>query len=193
MPVIELNGKNIENVHSYNYLGVIVDDKLLFDEFIDAKCNKTNLKIYQMDRMCIDSSIALTIYKQMILPQFDYADFMIISACKSKFDKLENVQEKAIRYLHNSMSSRPDMKELFALYHVQNLSMRINEHLGSVMYRQSKFCDKLDIVRLPMNLRSHNKGVATNYGEVGGGGYRTGGGGGKWSFTSSKRGGQKKL
>ena len=77
------------------------------------------------------------------------------------------------------MSSRPDMKELFALYRVQNLSMRINEHLGSVMYRPSKFCDKLDIVRLPMNLRSHNKGVATNYGEVGGGGgYKTGGGGG---------------
>ena len=24
------------------------------------------------------------------------------------------------------------------------------------MYKQSKFCDRLDIVRLPMNLRSHN-------------------------------------
>ena len=50
--VIELNGKNTENVHSYNYLSVIVDDMLLFDEFIDAKCNKINLRIYQMGRMC---------------------------------------------------------------------------------------------------------------------------------------------
>ena len=52
MPVIELNGKNIENVHSYNYLSVIVDDMLLFDEFIDAKCNEINLRMYQMSRMC---------------------------------------------------------------------------------------------------------------------------------------------
>ena len=55
------------------------------------------------------------------------------------------------------MNSRADMEELFALYRVQNKSMRINEHLGSVLYRQSKFCDRLDIVRPPMNLRSHNK------------------------------------
>ena len=96
MPVIELNGKNIENVHSYNYLGVIVDDKLLFDEFIDAKCNKTNLRIYQMDRMCkyIDSSIALTIYKQMFLPQFDYADFMIISHVSQNLINLKIYKKK---------------------------------------------------------------------------------------------------
>ena len=67
---------------------------------------------------------------------------------KSNFDKLEKLQEKAIGYVHNNMNSRADMEELFALY--CHISMRINEHLGSVMYR-------LDIVRPLMNLKSHNK------------------------------------
>ena len=91
-PVIKLNGKNIENVHSYNYLGVIIDDKFLFDEFIDAKYNMINLRIYQMGQMCkyIDSSIALTIYKQVVLTQLD-ADFTSGRARKSEFDKLEKL------------------------------------------------------------------------------------------------------
>ena len=51
-----------------------------------------NLRIYQMGQMCkyIDSSIALTIYKQVVLTQLD-ADFMSGRARKSEFDKLEKL------------------------------------------------------------------------------------------------------
>ena len=36
------------NVHKYNYLGVIVDDKLLFDEFVEHKYNNINVRILQL-------------------------------------------------------------------------------------------------------------------------------------------------
>ena len=37
IPSIKLNGMKMENVHNYNYLGVIIDDKLSFDDMVDAK------------------------------------------------------------------------------------------------------------------------------------------------------------
>ena len=35
--VLKVKGMELGNVHKYNYLGVIVDDKLLFDEFVEHK------------------------------------------------------------------------------------------------------------------------------------------------------------
>ena len=75
----------------FNYLGVIVDDNLLFDEFVDDKYNKVNVRILQLMRMrqYITTDTALTIYKQMIIPLFNYADFMVESASKGRISKLE--------------------------------------------------------------------------------------------------------
>ena len=56
----------------------------------------------------INSGIAITIYKQLILPLFDYADFMVDCACKSKVDKLEKLQATTLRYVKND--ARNSMK-----------------------------------------------------------------------------------
>ena len=84
IPILKANNMEIGNVHKYNYLGVIVDDKLIFDEFLESKYNTINMRILQLMRMgqYITSDTALTIYKQMIIPLFDYADFMVESAPK---------------------------------------------------------------------------------------------------------------
>ena len=43
----------------------------------------------------VNSEITQVIYKQMILPLFDYADFMVESARNPIMDKLEELQEKS--------------------------------------------------------------------------------------------------
>ena len=106
IPSIKLNGLKNENVHDYNYLGVIIDDKLSFDDMVDAKYKKINVRIHQLGKLrkYVNSEIAQVIYKQMILPLFEYADFMVESARKPKIDKLEKLQEKGIRYVDNGYS-----------------------------------------------------------------------------------------
>ena len=39
IPTIKIKDMKLGYVHKYNYLGVTVDDKLLFDEFIDYEIN----------------------------------------------------------------------------------------------------------------------------------------------------------
>ena len=84
-----------------------------------------------MGRMCIyyiDGNIGLNIYKKMTLAQFDYAGFMIGRTRKSKFDKITRQ-----RYVHKSMKSRADMHgRIICFVSCANLSICINEHLGSV-------------------------------------------------------------
>ena len=51
VPTTRLADKEVENVHSYNFLGVVVDDKLTFNAFVDAKYNKAKLRIHQLGKM----------------------------------------------------------------------------------------------------------------------------------------------
>ena len=34
-----------------NYLGVVVDDKLVFDDFVEAKHNRINFRVHQLGKM----------------------------------------------------------------------------------------------------------------------------------------------
>ena len=77
---IKLGNTVLEEVEVYNYLGVLIDNRLNFGKFLKEKCNKTNLRLRQLGKMrkYITCSIANIIYKQTI-PLFDYADFLIES------------------------------------------------------------------------------------------------------------------
>ena len=78
---VKMGDTMLDNVAMYSYLGVIIDNALTFNEFLKGKCDKINLRLYQLIKMrkYITSDIACTIYKQVILPLMDYADFLIDS------------------------------------------------------------------------------------------------------------------
>ena len=48
---VVLDNSALENVQSYKYLGVVVDNRLNFDEFIENKYNKINYRIFQLKRV----------------------------------------------------------------------------------------------------------------------------------------------
>ena len=48
-PIVQVKNRSLDNVYSYNYLGVIVDDMLSFDKFIEDKYNKANFCIHQFN------------------------------------------------------------------------------------------------------------------------------------------------
>ena len=65
-----LAGETLDIVANYSYLGVIIDDGLTFEKFLNDKCNKVKACIYQLGKLrkFITSDIACHIYKQTILP-----------------------------------------------------------------------------------------------------------------------------
>ena len=49
---------------------------------------------------------------------------MVESARKAKFDKLEKLQEKALRFVDNDMHSYREIDEMYRQHNVQPLSLR---------------------------------------------------------------------
>ena len=153
---VTMYDENLENVCKYNYLGVIIDNKLSFKEFVDDKYNKVNLRVYQLGkiRKYISADTACTIYKQTIVPLLDYCDFMIESSPVTRYNRLENLQERALKYIDNKANIGGD---LYSIYRLQPIKLRWREHICCLMYRQSNITSKLDYVRPTIRLRSNKK------------------------------------
>ena len=45
--IVSLNCSQLDTVSSYNYLGVVIDDGLIFDTFLTEKYNKVNMRVHR--------------------------------------------------------------------------------------------------------------------------------------------------
>ena len=154
-----LNGEILDIVHVYNYLGVKIDDKLSFEPFLKEKCNKVNMRIYQLSRLrkYITRNVASLIYKQTILPVVEYADQMVESGPSDKVDRLQVLQEKAVKIIDNKEHPEMDIPILSNYYRIAPLKERRAEHLCVLMLRRSKDEMYLDNSRPEIHLRNRNK------------------------------------
>ena len=146
-------------MHSYNYLGVSIDDKLTFEKFLKEKYGKVHSRVYQLSkiRKYIDAQTACLIYKQMILPQSDYADFMIKSGPQGEISHIEKVHERALKIIDNKQHRRADNDVLRRIYCLTPISKRQDEHTYSLMYRLSTKSSFLVHNRPNIHLRSRGK------------------------------------
>ena len=136
-----------------------VDRFLTFNEFLKEKCDKINVRLYQLVKMrkFITSNIACTIYKQVIIPQLDYADFLIDSGTAYFINRIENLHEKALRLIDCKKHKNLDHCELELLYNIDSPKKRRCDHHCSIMYRLSRRGWSLDMYRPSIRLRSRNK------------------------------------
>ena len=127
----KLNGQPLDQVDSYKYLGVSIDNKLEF-----GKYGKVHCRVYQISKMrkYIDCKAALLIYKQMILSLSDYVDFMIKSGPAREISCLVKLHERAVKVIDNNQHEL-SVKDLMNHYRLQPLSDRQDEHTLSIMYR----------------------------------------------------------
>ena len=134
---IRMGNCTLKNVNLYNYLGVQIDRELVFDDFFKQKCNKINLKLYQLAKMqkFIMARIATTIYKQAILPVFDYADFLVDSSTYYYIGKLDKLHEKALRLIDCNKHRMEDVGTLKTIYTLDPLIRRRKEHHCLIMLR----------------------------------------------------------
>ena len=96
---ITFENEKIEQVNSYNYLGVKLDQKLTFDLHAKAIIQRVSDKLAYLRRIrrFINNRAALNIYKNMILPILEYGDVLLISAKLSFRAKLQTLQNKALK------------------------------------------------------------------------------------------------
>ena len=131
----------IHNTHMYTYLGCNLDSNLSLDLFVKDIVRRVNFKLYLFGkiRYLLTFDAAVTVYKQMVLPFFDYLDIMIEGCIKKHVDKLQALQFRGIKiiyqyiYTGRKITSK-DESVLHAELGLLTLENRRKKHLLNMMY-----------------------------------------------------------
>ena len=159
---ITANTNQLGNVDTYDYLGFCIDKKLNMQSHIDKLVKKVGFKLHTLTlmRRFLTLRTSLLIYKVMIMPHFDYVDFVIDSATKKCTDRIEGLHKRAVRKIENSSNfeHRETYVNLLDTYGLTTLYQRRIEHLLVFMYKRSKICmNSITVHRPKIELRSRNK------------------------------------
>ena len=124
-------------VTSYPYLGVKLDNKLTFELHVKETLKLASHKIYLLSkiRKYVTGSQALTIYKSKILPYFDYGDILCIGSHGQSLDKLQRMQNRALRICLRAPPLTP-IRTLHVQTGVPLLENRRRAHLLNFMYKR---------------------------------------------------------
>ena len=97
------NDTPIEQVPSFKYLGVYVDECLNFKEHVNyvGKKVKQRTSILWRMRSFISRPLAKQLFVSLIAPQFDYCNFVYDGCSKTESRKLEVLQNNALRAVMN--------------------------------------------------------------------------------------------
>ncbi|XP_072394937.1 uncharacterized protein [Diabrotica undecimpunctata] len=119
---IVFNNVNFEVQASINYLGMVIDRKLLWNEHIDRLITKTEKGLNAIRSVChtswgADPNVTLTFYKAYIRSIIDYGSIFYSQAAKTHLKKLDRLVNKVLRISIGALKSTP----------ISNLNVECNE------------------------------------------------------------------
>ena len=140
---IDINGENLGNTPTYKYLGINLDQTLNFKYHTENLLSLINHKLYMFSkiRRYLNVQSALSIYKTMILPYFDYGDITYMSSKTPEVKKLDRYHIRGIRICFKIQGKIDDI-ELFRMGKISNLENRRTVHLRNYMFKNKSKCIK---------------------------------------------------
>ena len=143
---------NLNFTNKYNYLGVIIDSEMTLTCLVSTTKKTVLNRLFNLRKLrrYITEKCALAIYKQTILPVFDYVGFMLISCTKSDRSDLQVIQNDALRTCYNVR--RRDRLSVSIMHNSANLlslEQRRTFQLLSLMYLH-----KNDVINLRIPIRN---------------------------------------
>ena len=125
--------------NKYKYLGVTLDSEMNLTSLLmlsDVKKSVSHrLFNFRKLRYYITEKSALAIYKQTILPVFDYAGFLIIACNKSDRHDLQIIQNDALRTCYNVKShDKLSKSKMHKKSNLLSLEQRMTFQLLGLMY-----------------------------------------------------------
>ena len=96
---LKVQAQALDFVDSYNFFIFLLDSEMSLKLLLShvKTITTTKIKILHKIRRYIDIPSALAIYKQMILPLFDYSVFLLLSCPKTNREDLQVIQNNALR------------------------------------------------------------------------------------------------
>lgn len=96
-----IDGANIVRVSEIVYLGIVIDDKLKFNNNMDYVCKKLGKKINFFSRISrkLDLESRITVYNTIVSPHFKYCSTIMFLSNETGLKRLQVFQNKAMRII----------------------------------------------------------------------------------------------
>ncbi len=133
---VVMNGVVVENVKSFKYLGVTIDASLKWDSHVNNICRKVcnSLGVLRRIKPFVPQKSLITIYNTMILPHFDYA-ITIWSNCNvSSLNKIQKLQNAAMRIILG-VPFRTHVNDMLRDLSFMDIRSRILYSTGCMMFK----------------------------------------------------------
>ena len=139
LPQIRIGGELVHYVKDYKYLGVTLDCRLNFEKYAYLISKLVSHKLYLLGKIrgFLTEHMALSIYKMKILPYFDYGDIFYLGTHVRATDKLQKLQNRALRICLRS-APRESTENLHKKAKVPLLENRRLAHLRNVMFKRKE-------------------------------------------------------
>ena len=139
----------------HGYLGIIVDDKLSFRNHNNKCLRSASNKLYQLRKIrgCITTKCALSIYKAMVLPIFEYGGIYLSSCTETEQTKLQRLQNQALRIIYKR-DNYSNVYDLHNTARILPLKMRREMALLKIMFNRVHINQGLQVRQL--TTRSHD-------------------------------------
>ena len=156
---LSINGRNIDKVSTYKYLGITLDMNLNYNKHLENVIKSISYKslLLAKIRKYITQDVVIRIYKTMILPVLEYGDVLYDGANKKLIDKLKTIQ---YRCLHTCLLPQEHIPiiRLHEICGIGNLGMRRTMHLQLYMFKQKHNVDLVN--NRTVYTRAHDKNVS---------------------------------
>jgi len=141
---IRMGEASINQVEHYKYLGMVLDSKLTYQKCLADVIKKTSHKIWMLakTRYLLTRKMALSIYKTMIRPYFDYADVVYMGGRGDQLAKLQRLQNRALK-LCLGKEARTPTQAIHEEAKVTTLGDRREQHLLALAYQRAQATEYL--------------------------------------------------
>ena len=133
---LHIDGKIVEQVRVFKYLGVMLNETLTWSDHINMICGKVTRSLNLLRRLSwfLPRSLLLLYLKSYILPSFDYCDVVWSNCTQEESRRLETLLNfgcKVVLRRYRHYSSTAARKEL----DLTTLSLRRQLHMAQCMFR----------------------------------------------------------
>ena len=148
-------GDVVEHVEHYEYLGIIVDDKLSFKNYSIKCSNRANNKIYQLKKIrgCKTTKCALTIYKSMVLPLVEYGGLFLDTCTDNVQTKIQRLQNRTLRIIYK----QDNYVKMYDLHNTANLlPLKLRREIALLKIMFSKIQDRQGLQLRELTTRAND-------------------------------------
>ena len=133
---LNIKGQPIECVPKFKYLGIMLDSHLSFHEHVMYIQSKTlgKIKVLGRARGFLSQELCLSLYRTLVLPLFDFNDYVYDCLTVADSYTLQKLQNTALRSILR-VDSRTSIADIHKLAGFPNLSTRHYRHTAVEMFK----------------------------------------------------------